>query len=93
MGWHSIITSDQEITEDLLTSILHSAPETLKLDPDYKDNLGLCLMPTDVELRDSKNIRIGGYWSMSGHQAEPMRAYLKQQLKSRGHKVRSTKPQ
>jgi hypothetical protein len=93
MGWHSTITSDQEITEELLTSILQAAPETLKLDPTRIDNLGRCLMATDVSLKDKNNIRIGGSWSMSGHQAEPMRAYIKQQLKSRGHKVRSTKPQ
>lgn len=92
MSWHSIITSDQEITEDLLTVILTSAPDSLKLDPTYKDHFGRVLMVTDVKLKDSHNILIGGSWSISGHQAEPMRSYLKKQLKSLGHKVRSTKP-
>lgn len=92
MGWSCTINSDQEITETEMDSILAMAP------PELQSPLGLArqswgwLMATDVYIKSPYSICIGGSWSISGEKAEPMRQFLRSQLKLRGHKIRSTKP-
>ena len=100
MGWTCRITSDKPISKNELQEILKEAPAQLQ--HPWLGDLGLSqeqewgwVMATDVMIdeREANTIKISGSYSISGHKAETMRAYLKKSLKKRGHLVRSTKPQ
>lgn len=92
MGWDCIINSNKEITESEIDSILELAPDELKSKMGASKQSWGWHMATDVSIEGPQSLCISGSWSLSGEKAEPMRAFLRKQLKLRGHKIRSTRP-
>lgn len=92
MGYSIDISSDKEITEAELDTIISNVPPELGryFPGKEKQDWGWSLA-CDLWKPQGKKMRISGSYTVSGDKAEAMRDWLKQELKKNGHKVRCSK--
>ena len=92
MGWSIKITSKQEISTSEVGSIVLALPKPLRgpwEEMGYSLENGTYGWRTacDIDTPIGNQLRIGGSYGMSGHIAETMALYLKQELEKKGHEV------